>query len=59
MIDYPTYGHLGKKIKFQDLNDECRRLLMEEYCEVWDIPVELSKEVEAVQVKLIRTYKNI
>ena len=45
MIDRPKYSHLGKKIKFQDLPEICRRLLMEEYCEIWDIPIELAQEV--------------
>jgi hypothetical protein len=32
-IDRPKYGHLGKKIRFEDLNETCKRLVMEEYCE--------------------------
>lgn len=27
-IDYPTYKHLGKKISFDDLPEECQRLVM-------------------------------
>ena len=36
-IDYPTYGHLGKKIKFEDLPEHCQQLVMDDYKEIWDI----------------------
>lgn len=45
VIDYPRYGHLGKKIKYSDLNYKCRELLMREYCEIWELPFDLVKEV--------------
>lgn len=37
MIDRPTYGHLGKKIKFDDLPADCQRLVMQDYVSLWDI----------------------
>jgi hypothetical protein len=36
-IDWPTYGHLGKKIKFADLPEDCRNLVMHEYTDLWAI----------------------
>lgn len=36
-IDYPTYGHLGKKIKFDDLPEDCRHLVLRDYVYLWDI----------------------
>jgi hypothetical protein len=37
MIDVPRYSHLGKRIQFKDLPEECRRLLMDEYKEIWGL----------------------
>jgi hypothetical protein len=37
MIDRPSYGHLGKKIGFNDLSPELQKRFMQEYCELWDI----------------------
>lgn len=36
-IDRPTYGHLGRKIKFTDLPDDCQRLVLRDYTEYWDL----------------------
>jgi hypothetical protein len=36
-IDRPRYGHLGKRIKFRDLPEDCRRLVVEDYKELWDL----------------------
>ena len=36
-IDWPTYGHLGKKIKFQDLPEDCQKLVMDDYRYLWDL----------------------
>lgn len=36
-IDYPTYGHLGKKIKFTDLPEDCRKAVLQDYVYLWDI----------------------
>jgi hypothetical protein len=41
-IDRPKYGHLGKKIRFEDLNETCKRLVMEEYCDLWGLPAEIN-----------------
>ena len=38
-IDYPTYGHLGKKIKFVDLPEDCQRLIFQDYRYLWDLPL--------------------
>lgn len=45
IIDKPTYSHLGKKIKFSDLPVECKKLLMDEYCDLWDLPKTIVNEV--------------
>jgi len=37
VIDRPTYSHLGKKIKFTDLPEYCKRLVIDEYKEIWGI----------------------
>jgi hypothetical protein len=35
-IDRPRYGHLGKRIAFKDLPDDCRRLVVSDYCDLWE-----------------------
>jgi len=35
-IDRPTSSHLGRKVQFADLPDDCRRLVVASYCELWD-----------------------
>lgn len=37
VIDYPTYGHLGKKIKFTDLPKDCQQCVLQSYKEIWRI----------------------
>lgn len=34
-IDYPTYGHLGKKITFDALPEACQRAVMQDYRGFW------------------------
>ena len=41
-VDRPTYGHLGKKIKFEDLPENCQKLVMQDYLELWDFTDELG-----------------
>lgn len=36
-IDRPTYGHLGKKIKFDDLPEDCQKLVLSDYVYLWNI----------------------
>jgi len=36
-IDYPSYVHLGKKIKFDDLPEDCKKLVLQDYVYLWDI----------------------
>ena len=36
-IDSPTYGHLGKKIKFDDLTENCKLCVLQTYEVLWDI----------------------
>ena len=37
VIDRPTYSHLGKKIEFEDLPEDCKRLVIDDYKEIWGI----------------------
>ena len=37
VIDYPKYSHLGKKIRFEDLPENCQLLVVDDYKEIWDI----------------------
>lgn len=36
-IDRPKYGHLGKKIAFDVLPDDCKRLVLSDYREIWNL----------------------
>lgn len=36
-IDTPSYKHLGKKIKFEDLPKDCQKLIMDDYLYLWDL----------------------
>lgn len=36
-IDRPSYGHLGKKITFADLPEDCKRAVMQDYEELWGV----------------------
>ena len=42
-VDRPTYGHLGKKIKFEDLPKDCQTLVIQDYLELWDLTDESGK----------------
>lgn len=44
-IDYPTYGHLGKKIKFADLTEDCKKCVMQTYLYLWDFTDMDGKEI--------------
>ena len=37
IIDRPTYGHLGRKIKFDDLPQDCQRLVIDLYRNLWQL----------------------
>ena len=36
-IDRPSYGHLGKKITFDDLPEDCQKLVMQDYNAIWGL----------------------
>lgn len=38
-IDRPVYSHLGKKIKFEDLPQNCQKLVIARYGYLWDIVI--------------------
>ena len=35
-IDRPRSSHLGRRIKYADLPPDCRKLVSQDYCELWD-----------------------
>jgi hypothetical protein len=36
-IDRPSYKHLGKKIEFTQLPEDCRRVTREDYMDYWSL----------------------
>lgn len=36
-IDRPAYAHIGKKISFDDLPEDCKTFVLQEYVYMWDI----------------------
>lgn len=34
-IDRPAYSHLGRRIRFADLPEDCKRLVLADYREMW------------------------
>lgn len=36
-IDRPSYGHLGKKIRFDELPTDCQRCVRQTYDDLWDL----------------------
>ena len=36
-VDRPSYSHLGKKIKFHGLPEDCQQAIIEEYNDLWKI----------------------
>ena len=36
-IDYPTYSHLGKKISFGQLPEDCKLCVLQDYKDNWNI----------------------
>lgn len=42
-VDRPSYAHLGKKIKFTDLNEDCQRAVLSDYLEIFNLPQLVEK----------------
>jgi hypothetical protein len=36
-IDRPRSAHLGRRILFQGLPEDCRTLVVRDYCDLWDV----------------------
>jgi hypothetical protein len=36
-IDTPMYGHLGKRITFGELPEDCQKLVLEDYKALWNL----------------------
>jgi hypothetical protein len=41
-IDYPKYAHLGKKISWNDLPNDVKCCIWQDYCDYWNIPTPLE-----------------
>jgi hypothetical protein len=37
IIDKPTYSHLGKKITFDKLPEDCKKLVISDYKDLWEL----------------------
>jgi hypothetical protein len=44
-IDTPSYKHLGKKISFDDLPEDCKALTIQTYLYLWNFTDEDSKPI--------------
>lgn len=44
-IDYPSYGHLGRKIGFFDLPVACQTAVVEKYAYLWDLDQTVLGEI--------------
>jgi hypothetical protein len=48
-VDEPSYKHIGKKITYQDLPDDCQRAVRMDYVALWCLPEELIGRPELAQ----------
>ena len=39
IIDYPKYSHLGKKIMFEQLPEDCKKVVIEDYADIWGLSI--------------------
>lgn len=37
-IDSPRYSHLGRKITFDQLPPRCQEMVLDRYCDFWELP---------------------
>lgn len=44
-VDRPTYGHLGNKIQFESLPEDCKTCVMQTYLYLWDFTDENGKPI--------------
>lgn len=51
VIDYPKYGHLGKKIKFYQLPVDCRMAVIDDYLSVWGLGCPICREMDGIKWK--------
>jgi hypothetical protein len=63
-IDRPAYGHLGKKIHFTDLPEDCQILVLRDYIIMWDfikdhenlaLAEALARDIVRARIKAIAT----
>lgn len=36
-IDAPSYSHLGKKVKWNDLTEQCKKVVIDTYNSLWKV----------------------
>jgi len=46
VIDYPKYGHLGKKIRFYQLPVDCRSVVIDNYLALWDLGCPICRDTD-------------
>ena len=49
-IDRPTYSHLGRRIYWELLPADCKRLILDMYCDLWDVPMPKTAPVPSITV---------
>ena len=47
-IDVPTYSHLGRKVVFADLPLDCQWLVLQDYCDYWDLNLSTHPMAERI-----------
>jgi hypothetical protein len=52
-IDRPTYSHLGRKIAFTSLPEDCQKLVLQDYLYLWDIRMDYIPTKQRKAVKKI------
>ena len=58
-IDYPRYGHIGKKIRFLMLPKDCQAMVLADYLYYWNLPCpKCGKFVDDPQFWGIRGYSD-
>lgn len=45
-IDWPTHAHLGVRISFADLPEDCQLIALQDYCDWWEINTTLEQANE-------------
>ena len=57
-IDRPTYGHLGKRIKFEALPERVYKYILVDYADVWDINLREWAEYHEIDFEIFEKHWN-